>query len=154
MNREPGSRWPRAGILIIFVAPLASLMVIVPSLLAGGVNKVQNALPGIISRLVPNPSPHEPHGSRNPSGAVAQVPAPRPSQAAAPPLVLGAPVTPLVAAVAPVAPVTPVAPVAAPAPVPSPVVSPPPPEVHTGKGKEHQNHGRKRRRRPHGLGHS
>jgi hypothetical protein len=136
MNREPRIRLPLAGLLIIFVAPLATLMVVVPSLFAGGVQKIERTVPAIISRLAPNPSPHDhgPGAGRSglpPVALLPKSPAPTGTPAGAPPS-------------GPVA-----APAAAPSPVPSPVVAPSPQPVLTPVSKSKSNHGRRRRRRPH-----
>ncbi len=133
MSREPRTRLPLAGLLIIFVAPLASLMVIVPSLFAGGVQKIQSAVPAIISRLVPNPSPHEQLQRTHANGLPPVALAPK---KAAPPISLALPLSPA-------------APVSAPTPAPAPTVVTTPPTVVTPPATQHTNHGRRRRRRPH-----
>lgn len=133
MNREPRSRLPLAGLLIIFVAPLATLMVVVPSLFADSVQKIEKSFPAIISRLAPNPSPHD-HGlGAGPSGVPPVALVPRSPTAVSAP---GAPAAAPPSAVAP-------------SPVPSPVVTPPAPPVLTPTLNEQSNHGRRRRRRPH-----
>ncbi|HEX6487781.1 MAG TPA: hypothetical protein VF137_02760 [Candidatus Dormibacteraeota bacterium] len=52
MGTEQRIRLPLAGLLIVFVAPLASLMVIVPSLFAGGVSPITNPAASAISRIL------------------------------------------------------------------------------------------------------
>lgn len=134
MNKEPRARLPLAGLLIIFVAPLASLMVIVPTLFAGSVQQVERSLPAIIGRLAPNPSPH--NAGRPPARGlppVAAVPHAGTS-AASPPVPVGEPSAP-----------------AAPPPAPTAAPSPAAPPVLTPTAGTHQNHGRRRRRRPHDL---
>jgi len=139
MNREPRVRLPLAGILIIFVAPLASLMVIVPSLFAGSVQKVETAVPAIISRLAPNPSPHD-HAPRTAGNGLPRVALTKPStsssQPSRPSVTTGAAAT---------------AQQPAPAPAPSPVTVPTSTTVQVPTTGGHSNHGRRRRRRPHDL---
>jgi hypothetical protein len=138
MGREPRTRLPLAGLLIILVAPLATLMVIVPTLFAGDVRRVETAVPAIISRLVPNPSPHNdghPPGHSLPPVAVAPEPASGPAGAApGTPSSSGSPLAPPVLT-----------------PSPSPAVQPSPAPVETTTSAPRTNHGRRRRRRPHEL---
>lgn len=134
MSREPRSRLPRAGLLIIFVAPLATLMVVVPSLFAGGVQTLERSVPAIISRLAPNPSPHQHGPGAGPSGLPPVALAPKSPEAAPSPAAGPSPT---------------VGPPPVPPPVPSPVVTPPTQPVLTPTETARTTHGRRRRRRPH-----
>lgn len=87
MGTEQRIRLPLAGLLIVFVAPLASLMVIVPSLFAGGVRPITNPAASAISRILSN----LPANRRAEPGFIPRViPAPLPSN----PIVAGPPAPP------------------------------------------------------------
>ena len=134
MNRETRGRLPLAGLLIIFVAPLATLMVVVPSLFAGSVQKIEKSVPAIISRLAPNPSPHD-HGPRSgPSGLPPVALVPKAPERG---------LTPAAPAAAPPAPTA-----GAASPVPAPAVAPPAQPTLTATTTEKSNHGHRRRHRP------
>lgn len=96
MDAQPRIRLPLSAYLVIFVAPLAFLLIVVPSLFAGSVThprppgvgpviQLQPALPGFAPGLAEPPAESAPPSVR---------PAPVPAPAPAPAPVLVAPAAP------------------------------------------------------------